>query len=208
MPGLAPQMQSADALTLRFCGVVLRLSVVDVPDDLSLADPIFCNVDIARIQCAIAVDFADDTKLGMQVPPLIRNMLDFAAKIADAMQPVALLWKPQNILSGRDYFCEAVERYVDGGPFPSLLLVQFRGGEGTITTAGLELLVGQEIEFELDDKSSSEGIHRLVRLVHDMMINGPIGTAMDVPGIDAGEYLRLTPSADGAHLHVRKIFVS
>ena len=139
------------------------------------------------------------------MPPVVAGLLSLGAEICDNL-PVRLVhWWPSELANGPAFFGEAVRDYANGGAFPALSLVRFeKSGASTITTNGLDWFVRQEIAFDTAGLDEASVVKRLVRLLHDIVENGPLMDEMLVDGLQAGERLQLLPSDDG-HLVYAKL---
>lgn len=65
-------------------------------------------------------------------------------------------------------------------------------------TRGLALFAGQELEARIPAGWTVAGmVRRLSRLALDMVLNGPVRHARTMRGLEAGEWIDLSPGTDG-----------
>lgn len=175
-------------------GVSFMLSLAPHDRDIAHAKPIFCNLDPALVRCAIDIRLGENVAGGERVPAIIQALLDIAQKLGSTLKAQAVLWHPANIVSGFGYFSQAVADYLASGAFPVLALVNFKADEdGVINSSGLSLLSGQELQVSPSALSPHEMMQRVVRVVHDIAVNGPVRAPVKLNGIEAGEIVELEP---------------
>jgi hypothetical protein len=184
-----------------FRGVTFQLAITSTVPELGGLKKIFCNLDPALVGCAVDLILGNHVAGGEQVPAIIQAMLGVARKLGSSLGAKGTIWHPADIVSGFPYFSEAVADYVEGGAFPALVLVNFTGGDdGVITSHGLALLSGQELQVGATDMDQSEMMRRVVRVVHDIATNGPVRSAVKLAGIERDEIIELKPLSDSGFL--------
>ncbi len=194
---------NASSFEIVYQGVTFRLAVNAQVDDIIGLKKIFCNIDTTTLRSCVEVHLGDHVAGGERVPAIIQGLLGVARKLGMALGVNAAVWRPADIVSGFEYFSEAVSDYLDGGPFPVMAMVNFNAAlGGNIESRGLEFLAGQELHVVCNDMDQSDLMRRVVRIVHDIAINGPIQDSVRLDGIEPGEKIDLRPSSGTAVLNV------
>ncbi len=166
--------------------------------------PIMTNGDRSGIQSSIAIGMGDMVKTDPPIPPVAAGLLNLGADICADLPANLVHWMPAELTSGPEFFLEAMREYGNGGAFPALPLVRFEESEGgAILTKGLHWFARQEVRFETEKLDEAAAVKRMVRILHDIVHNGPIAEAMQVAGLEAEEELRLLPKADGSLVEVQ-----
>ena len=111
-----------------------------------------------------------------------------------------LFWSPARLWSDARAFREALAEMRASGMPPVLHLVAFRrrgGDEGeAVATRGLAAFAGQELEAPVPPGwDMAAMVRRLARIAIDLILNGPIAWAQEVPGLASGEWVAMTPQA-------------
>lgn len=189
-----------------FRGVTFKLAITSNVPDLAGLKRIFCNLDPALVGCAVDLSLGNHVAGGERVPAIIQTMLGAARKSGASLGALGTIWHPADIVSGFSYFSEAVADYVEGGAFPALVLVNFKDDGGVITSKGLALLSGHELQVGTSDMDQSEMMRRVVRVVHDIATNGPVHSAVKLAGIEPGEVVELEPLPDSGLLKMNAYF--
>jgi hypothetical protein len=182
------------AFEIAYCGVTYLISITERHNSFAGLKEIFCNIDLVQIRSALNVALGAHVAGGERVPSIIRTLLDLGRKVGISCSAVAAVWRPANVVSGFDYFEQAVKGYLMGGAFPVLAMVNFRSGPDRIlTTNGLAALSGQELQIGCESVKDAEIMRRAVRVVHDLAVNGPVLSQVRLDGLDPGEKLDLDP---------------
>lgn len=115
--------------------------------------------------------------------------------LLDMCEATHLFWDPAVLWSDAQMFRTALTELLTSGMPPVLHQVAFRRtAAGGVRTRGLSYFSGHEVEAVLPkDMDVQAAVRRLARVTLDAMINGPFDTAVEVAGLDAGEYIRLIP---------------
>jgi hypothetical protein len=185
---------SGSAIEVVYCGVGFQLTIRATSPDMPGLKKIFCHLDPSSVGSVIDLRLGDHVAGGERVPAIIQALLGVAQKLGTSIGAVGVVWHAANILSGFPYFSEVVADYVDGGVFPALALVNFKGGDdGTITSVGLALLSGQELQVCPGELDQREIMRRVVRVVHDIATNGPVRDTLQLVGLEPGEIVDLEP---------------
>ena len=128
-------------LEVVYHGVSLRLAINPNVSGQAALKKIFCNPDAASIGCGVEIGLSDHVAGGERVPAVIQALLGAAREVGISLGASGAIWHPASIVSGFDYFSEAVADYLAGGAFPVLAMVNFRAeDDGTINSTGLSLL--------------------------------------------------------------------
>lgn len=177
-----------------YCGVTFILSITEEIDSLVPLKAVFCNIDPVQIRCGLNIGLGGHVAGGERVPAIVQALLGIAQKIGDSSNAVAAIWNPARVVSGFEYFQQAVAEYLGGGAFPVLALVNFKSvSGGVIATTGLATLCGQELSIQCGQMDESDTMRRVVRVVHDMATNGPVIDHVRLDGLEHGETLTLEP---------------
>ena len=194
---------SGSTFEVAYCGVTFLISISQENGNLSGLKEIFCSFDSLQIQSGVNIALGAHVAGGERVPAIVRTFLDMAQKLGALCKAVATVWRPAAIVSGFEYFEQAVSGYLTGGAFPVLAMVNFKSGtEGVITTNGLATLSGQELQIECGTMDEADMMQRVMRVAHDLAVNGPVNEHLSLDGMDVGEKLKLEPSSGAGLLKV------
>ena len=182
--------------SLLFSGVSFSYALQSCPAPAATLH-IFCNADLSDIQSAVHIDFGPAVTSGRIVPAIVQVMLELGDVLGRNLGIEAVFWSPADVVSGYDYYAEAVAQYAEGAAFPALLCVGFDMSRiGTVQTTGLAWLCDQELTFAHAQLPAHEAMRYVVRLVHDLATQGPYDRALELPGLHADEVVVVTPSPD------------
>ena len=202
-------LKFGSATNIVFQGVSLVVSVGRHNQDLSKLKSVFCNLEPSLILSGIDIGLGEHVVGGERVPAIMQALLGLAQKLGSALNAQGLVWHPANIVSGFSYFSEVISDYLAGGAFPVLALVNFKAdSDRVISSTGLAYLSGQELEVANSAMDQAEMMRRVVRVVHDIAVNGPVTEAVKLDGIESGEVLELLPLIDGELLEMKLVSVS
>ena len=158
---------------------------------------IFCNADLSDIQSAVHIDLGPAVASGRVVPAIVQFMLELGDVLGRNLGIKAVFWSPAVVVSGYDYYAEAVAQYAEGAAFPALLCVGFdMSTNGIVQTTGLAWLCDQELTFTHPKLPEHEAMRYVVRFVHDLATQGAYDHALGLPGLHADEVVVVTPSPD------------
>lgn len=140
---------------------------------------------------------------GRGLLPVVRILAAVGARLATLEGLRAVCWQPAECWMEAAYFRRVVGDWLSGGPFPALGLTSLRReSSGAMVSVGLGLLIGQELRFEAERALSAGAVARIsVRLIHELVISGPLNSPHVFDGPD-GERLLAVPVADGEQLRV------
>ncbi len=135
-------------------------------------------------------------------PDHMRELFKLMVLTIDLFDASHIFWSPAKLWSDAQQFRASVAEMLVSGMPPVLHLVAFRrrdAGDGEIAgTRGLSLFAGQELEGRMPHGwTVAEMVKRLARLALDMMLNGPVGGPERLRGLDAGEWVMLSPQTAG-----------
>jgi hypothetical protein len=197
--------QSGSGFDLLFRGLVISLRVADNPMTMGAAKAVFCDADPEAAGSVVHFEFGSLVSGGERVPVILKSLLELASILGDSSGAVAVLWHPAKVLSGFDYFRPRVEEYAAGGAFPVLALVDFVTSEGGgVDSHGLAALCGQEISaIPVAGMDAEQLKRRVVRVAHDLAVNGPIRSETTLPGAEEGEKLVLQPVPSGGIVNLQ-----
>lgn len=179
----------------------------------SVASPAIAH----RLACDAHFDPADHEAIAL-VPgphladganslPIVRAMLDLACGIARRIVGVrTICWSPARSAVAMPMFCQSVEQWLGGGPFPALGLTSFSLDErGAMRSEGLAHFLGQELSIAPELASDRIAATRLgARLVHDLVARGRLESPREFIAEDGLGFL-LSPSENASQIEVRRM---
>ena len=135
-------------------------------------------------------------------PTRMREFFKMMVLLIDLFDASHIFWSPARLWSDAPQFRASIAEMLASGMPPVLHLVAFRRqetGDGpSIATRGLEVFAGQELEARIPGGwTVAEMVRRLSRLALDMMLNGPVPHARTMRGLEAGEWIDLSPVTGG-----------
>ncbi len=157
--------------------------------------------------------------------PVVRMTAAIGAALAALPGVQAVCWHAARSWVGAPYFVHAIEEWLGGGAFPALGLTSLvRGDDGSFTSEGLALLIGQEVRVEpgtarksarrQGDGGGNAGAggsaggeaasaRLALRAIHSLVLSGAIHIPTRLTGPE-GEQLAAEPSADLRLVRVRR----
>ncbi|NIJ36193.1 hypothetical protein FHR22_000842 [Sphingopyxis panaciterrae] len=163
-------------------------------------------------QCWIFIP-DDDGACAREQPTRRREFFKMMVLLIDLFDASHFFWSPARLWSDAPQFRASIAEMLTSGMPPVLHLVAFRRheaeGAAYVGTRGLELFAGQELEGRIPEGwTVGDMVKRLARLSLDMMLNGPIREARRIRGLDAGEWVYLSPppAGEGGRAHIRVEF--
>lgn len=200
--GSTPTMSSG---TIIYHGMAFQYDLK--PQSTVTADHyIFCNLETSALRSAVHLRLGGAVASGRAVPAVTLAMLQLGVELGKALNVAAVQWHPAAIISGFDYFREAVTQYAEGAAFPAMVCVGFDVTQSDIIrTCGLKYLSGQELVFDHPGMPRHDAMRYFVRLVHDIATQGAIEAPLEVRGMNAAEAVRLIPNADSNVLFAQVI---
>jgi hypothetical protein len=167
---------------------------------------IFCNADLTDIHSAVHIDLGPAVASGRTVPAIVQAMLELGDVLGRNLGIKAVFWSPAAVVSGYDYYAEAVAQYAEGAAFPALLCVGFdMSAIAIVQTTGLAWLCDQELTFARGQLPAHEAMRYVVRLVHDLATQGAYDCALELPGLHADEVVVVTPSPEEGTVNARLV---
>ncbi len=153
--------------------------------------------------------------------PVVRTTAAIGAVLASLPGVRAVCWHAARSWVGGAYFIHAIDEWLGGGAFPALgMTALVRGDDGSFTSEGLALLIGQEVRVEPGtarktasrkgvDRSGAQGsaggeaasARLALRAIHSLVLSGAIDAPTHLTGPD-GEPLRAEPTPDGRLVRV------
>ncbi len=135
---------------------------------------------------------------GKHLPSINRTLIRVAKLLGQSVSATHLGWLPAQQSIDFEHFEEAADDYLTGGPTPILFQIAItKSSDRIIETHGLSYFSDQEITLTIAPKmNESEAIKRLVRICHDITINGKIEQQIVVDGLVEGEKITLKPSSN------------
>lgn len=180
--------------SLLFSGVAFSYALQSCPAPAA-THHIFCNADLTDIQSAVHIDLGPAVASGRAVPAIVKALLELGDVLGRNLSIKAVFWSPAAVVSGYDYYAEAVAQYAQGAAFPALLCVGFDMSTiGIVQTSGLAWLCDQELTFTHPQLPMHEAMRYVVRLVHDLATQGAYDRALELPGLHADEVVVVTPN--------------
>lgn len=161
------------------------------------------GLDAAPDGEAVSVQPAPHIAQGRGMLPVVRVMAAVGLRLASLPSIRAVCWQPAGSWMEPGYYRRVVGDWLDGGAFPALGLTSLRReSNGAMVSLGLGLLIGQELRFEPDRNLSAGAVARIsVRLIHELISNGPLDEPREFAGSD-GEVLLAVPVCGGEQLRV------
>lgn len=151
-------------------------------------------------QCWMLVPETDEAERATEDwPTRMREFFKVALLLIDLFDASHIFWSPALLWSDAGQFRASVAEMLASGMPPVLHLVAFRHYDTQagqrVGTRGLSLFAGQELEGSLPGGwTVADMVKRLARLALDIMLNGPIGGRQRVRGLEAGEWITLSPT--------------
>jgi len=164
-------------------------------------DHMFCDA-IPETTSGLGLRSEDD--VAKHTETANRALLALGSQIGQAIDASTIVWSPGNTLVGFEYYVEATQQYLEGGPFPSLVQVSFvESVWGALTTKGLDYFADQEIVLTTPvNYRRDEALKRAARIAHDIATNGKIDAEIKTKGLVKGETIHFNPSEDLRILYV------
>lgn len=116
--------------------------------------------------------------------PVFETFVDLSQIIGEAVHAKAIVWRPARNVIGFDYFADAINRFMDGGPFPVLGFIDLQElNNDRYETHGLTYFAGYELRLQtLPDLTANMAMRIMVRLVNDIIMNGDFDDSISIPG--------------------------
>ncbi len=164
---------------------------------------IFCDPP-SEYDTAIGIALGDDLISGKHLPEINRRLLSLGQWIGDSLGATAAAWLPARRVTSFAWFDEAVNQYLDGGPFPALFQASVSEvRRGYFITIGLDYLTGQEIHLITPDNYDLARVTRhLTRIIDSIFTHGKIVKPTRSEGLDESETLIYTPRTDLTEVHI------
>lgn len=186
-------------------GLGFRLDFGVMPGAAKNAQPIFAAPPADNGLSALAITFTDHLEGGQRVAELAGAYLEFSALLAKLLLAKAIYWAPGNLWVDSAYFTTTVEEYCGGGAFPVLSTVRifWNDSDTEVATQGLHWFSGQELRCTAAPGDRQNWTRRLVRIVHDIAVNGPVGESQMISDLIPGQSIMLEVSEDGGTVWAR-----
>lgn len=153
---------------------------------------------------SIGVWLGDHLKSGKHMPTINRALLNVGKLVGQAVSATHIGWLPAHQSIDFEHFAVSVDDYLDGGPTPILLQIAIKKSDDQeLRTLGLNYFANQEVVLvPAPGMIESEAIKRLVRICHDIAVNGRIETELETDGLHEGEKICFKPNADRSNLAI------
>ncbi|MEP2988795.1 MAG: hypothetical protein ABJL11_03710 [Parasphingorhabdus sp.] len=147
---------------------------------------------------SIGIWLGDHLKSGKHLPSINRALIRIAKLLGQSVSATHLGWLPAQQSIDFEHFEESADDYLTGGPTPILFQIAIiKSGDRTMKTRGLSYFSDQEVTLRTaPNMNESEAIKRLVRICHDITINGKIEQKIVVDGLVEGEKITLEPTSN------------
>ncbi|WP_108810237.1 hypothetical protein [Sphingorhabdus sp. Alg231-15] len=179
---------------------ILLQSADEVAQTIAITDcdHIFCKSP-DTVLSGVAIALGEHIGSAKHDETVNRALLQLARHVGQSVDASSVIWRPAGLNIGFEYFAGATDHYAAGGPFPVLAQIAIsKTRDHIFQTSGLSYFSDQEIRLSAPaDLASNEVVRRLVRLAHDIAIDGKIEQPVETDGLVAGERLSFTPSDDG-----------
>ncbi|MFC0589375.1 hypothetical protein ACFFF7_08110 [Novosphingobium aquiterrae] len=161
------------------------------------------GLDVAPEGEAVSLRPGNHIAEGKGMLPVVRIMAAIGMRFAALPDVRAVCWQPAGSWMKPAYYRQVVGDWLGGGAFPALGLTSLRReSNGAMVSLGLGLLIGQELRFEPERNISAGAVARIsVRLIHELISNGPLSEPKEFAGSD-GETLLAVPVRGGEQLRV------
>lgn len=153
---------------------------------------------------SIGVWLGDHLKSGKHMPTINRTLLRVGKLVGQAVSATHVGWLPAHQSIDFEHFEETVDDYLSGGPTPVLLQIAIaKSDDKKFKTVGLSYFANQEVALvPPPGMIESEAIKRLVRICHDIAVNGQIEQELEIDGLSEGERITFKPSPNRSSLAV------
>ncbi|GAB5488687.1 MAG: hypothetical protein Pars2KO_22570 [Parasphingorhabdus sp.] len=153
---------------------------------------------------SIGIGLSEHIENGKHLPSINQALLKVAQLLGKQSSASHIGWLPARQSIDFGHFSEAVDDYLSGGPTPVLIQIAItKDEENILQTQGLSYFANQEVTLTTPfGMSDSEAIKRLVRISHDIAVNGKIESKLETKGLAEDELLSFIPSADKSKLAV------
>lgn len=140
---------------------------------------------------------------GRGMLPVVRIMVGIGAQLAALPGVLAAHWIPARCWMTPKYFAGVATDWLAGGAFPALGFTSLqRERDGTLVSAGLDYLIGQELRFEADRRLMPASMARIaMRITDELVQTGPLQSAAEFAGPE-GERVLVEPDRSGRLLRI------
>lgn len=125
----------------------------------------------------------------------------------DTLNPSHIWWLPAGIVTSSDYFKNGFRRHlIADHAFPMLACIDFTEiGDVIVKSRGLSWFAGQEIKFYRGPLTMRDSMRIILRIAHDIIMNGPFLECTRIAGLAPGEHFELNPEAVERELRVSHV---
>lgn len=178
---------------VQYEGIELDISLNSDYDNIHDYKQIFCNVDVEKLTSALVISLGSHVKNGRRNPAIMASFFRFAQQLVKSLQPEAVAWNITKIISDSSYFAETIDHYENGGAFPILSTIDFiHKDDDRICSRGLTYFSEQEVCYLKKDLDIADIMKRIMRIVHDIAVNGAYANDMQITGLDVDEKILIT----------------
>ena len=198
--------ESVASWNIQYEGVELDISLSESFANIHDYKKIFCNVDINELNTWLVISLGTHVRTGMKNSAIMASFFRLARRLVQLLQPEAIAWNITKIISDPDYFVDTIGHYENGGAFPILSTIDFiHESDERICSSGLAYFSEQEICYSAQNLKQADIMKRIMRIVHDIAVNGAYKHDMQLSGLEAEEKILVT--VENPNLaHVRSIF--
>ena len=170
---------------------------------------LFCEQPGSQLS-AIRIAPGDNIVSGRHLSAVNQRLLQLGMFVGMNLDATLAAWSPSKAVTSFEYYCETVQQYCDGGPFPALIQNSIDcNAPDQYQTKGLDYFANQEIRLTTPpDMKEADVTKRIIRLVHDVAMNGKIDSYAKSEGIQDGEILTFSPSDDLKFVDVAIEYIS
>lgn len=192
---------------VQFEGLEFNIVWSDHHEDISMCRQIFCNIDTASFQSNLSISMGSHIEGGRKNSAIVAGLFHFVRSLIALFDPVAVIWNNSNLLSDAQYFADSVDVYEKGGAFPILSTIDFQpNDDSSITSRGLSYFADQEIYYDIGELSMIDSMKRIMRITHDIAVNGPYKSSTEVGGIEDGEIVFINVDDDTSMIYAHSVF--
>ena len=194
--------RSADAGWIELLSDGLTFDLAGLSPGPSIPMPSIANwfgVEPVQPDCGVITLSAGPHLAGAEhLLPVVRVAAALLASLAALPGVRSLAWLPAASATRRDWFTTAIRAWNNGGPFPALALSALeRSAQGTLTSRGLNFLIGNEFRLTgCGDLAPDDAARVAIRLTDWLVVNGTPETPREVQ-LDGAGAVWLATGNDG-----------
>jgi hypothetical protein len=120
--------------------------------------------------------------------PVVRVLAGLVLALSELPGVAGVIWLPARLAMSAAWFSGAVDRWLQGGPFPALAMTALVRSEQSLASRGLAFFVGQEFVFVVKDGTLREAdLRGAVRLTDWLVAHGRVDSPREVDLVGFGK---------------------